>query len=39
MNYELIWVQGHIEVFDAAGQFCFSADTQAEALQELELTA
>ena len=25
MYYDIIWVQGHIEVYDNAGRFCFSA--------------
>ncbi len=32
-------VRGHVEVYDAAGQFLFSADTEAEALQELREAA
>ena len=39
MYYESIWVQGHIEVYDNAGRFCFSADSEGEALAELEATA
>ena len=35
MNYELIWVRGHVEVYDLAGRFCFSADSEREALEEL----
>ena len=34
--YEFRNVRGHIEVYDAAGRFLFSADTVAEAHQELE---
>lgn len=39
MDYEMIWVRGHIEVYDGAGRFCFSADTEGEALAELGLAA
>ena len=35
MEYDLVWVRGHIEVFDAAGRFCFSADSEREAMEEL----
>ena len=34
MDYNIVWVRGHVEVYDWAGRFCFSA-----ALEELELTA
>lgn len=36
MNYQLEYVGGHVEVYDAQGRFLFSADSQKEALQELE---
>ena len=39
MDYEIVWVRGHIEVYDWAGRFCFSADSEREALEELGLTA
>lgn len=39
MNYELIWVNGHIEVYDGQGRFCFSADSRREAMEELGLAA
>ena len=39
MAYELVWVRGHIEVYDWAGRFCFSADNEREAREELGLTA
>ena len=39
MDYDIIWVRGHVEVYDHAGRFCFSADNEREARQELELTA
>ena len=39
MDYELVWVRGHIEVYDWAGRFCFSADNEREAREELGLTA
>ena len=39
-QFEMRWVRGHVEVFDAAGRFCFSADTVAEAEEDLrELAA
>ena len=39
MDYEIVWVRGHIEVYDWEGRFCFSADNEREALEELGLTA
>ena len=39
MDYEIVWVRGHVEVYDWAGRFCFSADNEREALEELGLTA
>ena len=43
MDYNIVWVRGHVEVYDwAVGdghRFCFSADNEREALEELELTA
>ena len=39
MDYEMVWVRGHIEVYDWAGRFCFSADNEREAREELGLTA
>ena len=36
MDYSIVWVRGHVEVFDWAGRFCFSADSEREALEELE---
>ena len=35
MEYTIIWVKGHIEVYDANGELWFSADTQAEVREEL----
>ena len=35
MGYQMIWVRGHIEVYDPAGRFCFSADSEREARAEL----
>ena len=35
MEYTIIWVNGHIEVYDANGEFWFSADTRAEVREEL----
>ena len=34
-NYEIRYVMGHVEVY-AAGKFLFSADTEWEAMRELE---
>lgn len=39
MEYSMRWVRGHIEVYDGAGQFLFSADSQWEAERELEASA
>ena len=36
MNYEIRYVRGHVEVYDQAGRFRFSADSEREALEELE---
>ena len=33
-QFELRYVGGHVEVFDAGGRFCFSADTVGEAQSE-----
>lgn len=33
--YEMRYVGGHVEVYDAGGNFCFSADTVSEAREEL----
>ena len=38
MDYNIVWVRGHVEVY-LDGRFCFSADNEREALEELELTA
>ena len=35
MEYEIRWVYGHVEVYDSAGVFRFSADSEREALSEL----
>ena len=38
--FEMRYVRGHVEVFDAAGRFCFSADNMSEARDEImEMTA
>ena len=34
-NYEIRFVRGHVEVYER-GEFLFSADTEGEALRELE---
>lgn len=40
MEHRIIWVGGHYEVYDYLGEFCFSADSKREALEELrELTS
>ena len=39
MDYSIVWVRGHVEVYDWAGRFCFSADNVREAREELALTA
>ena len=35
MEYSMVWVKGHIEVYDENGRFCFSADHVSEAMEEL----
>ena len=39
MEYDIVWVRGHVEVYDRAGRFCFSADNEREAREELAATA
>ena len=39
MDYNIVWVRGHVEVYDWAGRFCFSADNEREALEELEMAS
>lgn len=34
-RFEMRYVQGHVEVYDLSGNFCFSADTRGEAEDEL----
>ena len=36
MDYEIRFVYGHVEVYDQEGRFRFSADSEWEALEELE---
>lgn len=36
MEYTMKWVREHIEVYDGAGRFLFSADSETEARHELE---
>ena len=36
MDYRFKYVNGHVEVYDRLGRFLFSADTNQEALEELE---
>lgn len=38
MNYSMIQVFGHLEVYDEKGRFLFSADNHAEAMEELRST-
>lgn len=38
MNYLFKTVYDHVEVYDMQGRFLFSADTQHEAMSELENT-
>ena len=33
--YDFRYVRGHVEVYDWAGRFCFSADNEREAMEEL----
>ena len=35
MSYEIRYVYGHVEVYDQAGRFQFSADSEREALEEI----
>lgn len=35
MEYIIRWVRDHVEVYDGAHRFCFSADTEREAMEEL----
>lgn len=35
MQCSILYVRGHVEVYDMAGRFLLSADTRQEALQEL----
>ncbi len=35
MEYTILWVRDHVEVYDAAGRFRFSADSEREAREEL----
>lgn len=39
MDCNIKWVRGHVEVYDNAGRFLFSADSEAEALRDLEQLA
>ena len=34
MDYRIVDVMGHVEVYDSHGEFLFSADTEAEALED-----
>ena len=35
MEHRIVWVRGHVEVYDPSGRFCFSADSEREAQEEL----
>ncbi len=35
MEISIRFVRGHVEVYNASGQFLFSADNESEALAEL----
>lgn len=35
MEYKIVWVRGHVEVYDGTGRFFFSADNEREAREEL----
>lgn len=37
--YSIRYVQGHVQVYDHAGRFLFSADTEQEAREEMERDA
>ena len=39
MEYRIRWVRDHVEVYDEAGRFRFSADSEREARAELEEAA
>lgn len=38
-RFEFRYVGGHVEVYDSAGEFCFSADNMGEAQEELRALA
>ena len=35
MEYRIVFVMGHVEVWDDKGHFLFSADTEEEAMEDL----
>lgn len=37
--YSIRYVNGHVQVYDNAGRFLFSADTEKEAREELKQNA
>ena len=39
MDVRMKGVRGHVEVYDRMGRFLFSADSESEALRELEEAA
>jgi hypothetical protein len=36
MEYQIRYVYGHYQVYSSSGLFLFSADTEAEALEDLK---
>ena len=34
--YSIIYVQGHVQVYDQRGKFLFSADSEREAREEIK---
>lgn len=36
MNYEIVYRNGHVEVYDICGNFLFSADSEGEARRDLQ---
>lgn len=36
MQYSIKVISGHVEVYTQSGEFVFSADSQQEALQEID---
>lgn len=36
MSCRMVYTVGHVEVYDLQGNFLFSADTESEAIREME---